>query len=87
MLHLVQSFQSSLIWNSSLVFCYLRLRFLKHIRQKKSEEIASLEKELKALLGTKVKLPNAADKGKIEISFTSREERDRLIGLLKTLGV
>lgn len=56
-------------------------------RQKKSEEIASLEKELKALLGTKVKLPNAADKGKIEISFTSREERDRLISLLKTLSV
>ena len=51
----------------------------------KSPDIRSLEEELKDLFGTKVNL-NQRGKGKIEIEFYSREELDRLIELLKTLG-
>lgn len=52
----------------------------------KSPDIRSLEEELKDLFGTKVSLNQRGKKGKIEIEFYSREELDRLIELLKTLG-
>ena len=37
-------------------------------------------------LGTKVNLNQSGKKGKIEIEYYSREELERLIELLKTLG-
>ena len=58
----------------------------KHISRKKNPEIEAMEEELKSVLGTKVRLPNSTEKGKIEISFCSRVELDRLIELLRTLG-
>lgn len=44
-----------------------------------------LERELKEVLGTKVKIHMAGKKGRIEIEYYSREELERLIDLLKTL--
>ncbi len=57
------------------------------VRQKKNSEIIAIEEELKKVLGTKVKLPNSTKKGKIEISFFSREELERLIDLLRSLRI
>ena len=57
------------------------------VRQKKNSEIIAIEEELKEVLGTKVKLPNSTKKGKIEISFFSREELERLIDLLRSLRI
>lgn len=54
-------------------------------RAKKDPEAEAIENELKEVLGTKVKLPHSTDKGKIEISFYSREELERLIELLRSL--
>lgn len=53
--------------------------------QKKSPELVALEEELKDVLGTKVTIPNSVRKGKIEISFFSRDELERLIELLRSL--
>ena len=57
------------------------------VRQKKNSEIIAIEEELKEVLGTKVKLPNSKKKKKIEISFFSREELERLIDLLRSLRI
>ena len=57
------------------------------VRQKKNSEIIAIEEELKEVLGTKVKLTNSTKKGKIEISFFSREELERLIDLLRSLRI
>lgn len=59
----------------------------KNERIKKNPELISIENELKEVLGTKVKLPNSTQKGKIEISFYSRDELERLIDMLKSLRV
>lgn len=45
-----------------------------------------LEAELKDTLGTKVTLSSTGRKGKIEIEYYSRDELERLIELLKSLG-
>ncbi|HIT73178.1 chromosome partitioning protein ParB [Tyzzerella sp. An114] len=42
-----------------------------------------IENDLKSILGTKVKLTNKKNKGKIEIEYYSDEDLDRLIGLIK----
>lgn len=41
-----------------------------------------MEESLSVALGTKVKLPGAPNKGKIEIEYYSREELERLLELL-----
>lgn len=51
----------------------------------KSPDIISIENELKTILGTKVSLPADTNKGKIEISFYSQDELERLIEMLKAL--
>ena len=51
----------------------------------KNPEVIAIENELKEVFGTKVKLPKSADKGKIEISFYSRDELERLVEMLKSL--
>lgn len=48
--------------------------------------IYSIEDELKKSLGTKVKINGKADKGRIEIEYYSKEELDRLIGILTSNG-
>ena len=55
------------------------------LKKVKSPEIVSVEKELKEVLGTKVSLPASTQKGKIEISFYSKDELDRLIEILMSL--
>ncbi|MCI8284531.1 MAG: ParB/RepB/Spo0J family partition protein [Firmicutes bacterium] len=51
----------------------------------KTQDILAVETELKDILGTKVSLPASKDKGKIEISFYSRDELERLIDILKSV--
>lgn len=52
----------------------------------KNADVAKVENELKEVLGTRVTINQAGKKGKIEIEFFSRDELERLIELLKTLG-
>jgi ParB family chromosome partitioning protein len=51
----------------------------------KAPEILNVENELKEVLGTKVSLPANTKKGKIEISFFSQDELERLIEMLKSI--
>lgn len=44
-----------------------------------------IEKDLKTLLGAKVKIKDGKNKGKIEIEYYSDDELDRLIGLIKSI--
>lgn len=55
-------------------------------RAEKNADVKRVEEDLKMILGTKVNLEHKGKKGKIEIEYYSREELDRLIELLKTLG-
>ncbi len=52
----------------------------------KSADIVRIEAELKDSLGTKVTLSDTGKKGKIEIEYYSRDELERLIEMLKSLG-
>ncbi len=52
----------------------------------KDADILRLEDELKAVLGTRVVLNGKGKKGRIEIEYYSRDELERLIELLKSLG-
>ena len=45
-----------------------------------------MEDDLKQIMGTKVNLNQSGKKGKIEIEYYSRDELERLIELLKSLG-
>ena len=45
--------------------------------------LAAVEEELKKSLGTKVRLHDRQGKGKIEIEYYSKKERERLIGMLR----
>lgn len=49
-------------------------------------QIATIEDDLKTILGTKVKIINGKKRGKIEIEYYSREELDRLIDLMMSLS-
>lgn len=49
----------------------------------KDSAILKVEEELKTVLGTKVKLKEKGNKGKIEIAYFSKEELERIIELLK----
>ena len=55
-------------------------------KAEKNADVKRVEEDLKTVLGTKVNLAMNGKKGKIEIEYYSREELDRLIDLLKTLG-
>ena len=52
----------------------------------KNPDAARVEEELKGALGTRVNIVNKGKKGKIEIEYFSKDELERLIELLKTLG-
>lgn len=54
--------------------------------RKKNADVIKVEEDLKDVLGTKVTLNQNGKKGKIEIEFYSRDDLERLIELLKTLG-
>ncbi len=54
--------------------------------KEKNADLARVEAELKEALGTRVKINQAGKKGKIEIEYFSKDELERLIELLKTLG-
>ncbi len=56
-------------------------------RRTRSEQVASLEQELRAALGTRVDIRQAAKgRGKIVIQFNNHEEFERLRGLLTDTG-
>lgn len=55
-------------------------------KPKKSADVKRVEEDLKNTLGTKVNLNQKGKKGKIEIEFYSKDELERLIELLKSLG-
>jgi len=52
----------------------------------KNPDVAKVEADLKEALGTRVTISQSGKKGKIEIEYFSRDELERLIELLKTLG-
>ena len=54
--------------------------------KRKDPNVARVEEELKAALGTKVTINNTGNKGKIEIEYYSKDELERLLELLKTLA-
>jgi ParB family chromosome partitioning protein len=47
--------------------------------------LRSIEEDLKSMLGTYVKIKDKKGKGKIEISYSSLEELDRIIEILKAM--
>lgn len=51
----------------------------------KSKEITTVEEDLKRIFGTKVAIRSGKRKGKIEISYYSRDELERLLELFETL--
>lgn len=55
-------------------------------KKEKSADVRKVEDDLKQIMGTKVNLSQSGKKGKIEIEYYSREELERLIELLKSLG-
>ncbi len=48
--------------------------------------LSAVEEDLKRILGTKVRIFTKKDKGKIEIEYYSKKERERLISLLRGLA-
>lgn len=55
-------------------------------KRAKNRDLTHLEEELKAVLGTKVSIQHGTRKGKIEIEYYSRDELERLLELLQSLG-
>ncbi len=55
-------------------------------RKPKDPDVARVEADLKEALGTRVNIKHTGRKGKIEIEFFSRDELERLIDLLASLG-
>lgn len=55
-------------------------------KKRKSADEKRVEEDLKNALGTRVNLLRNGKRGKIEIEFYSKEELERLIELLKSLG-
>lgn len=56
------------------------------LKKRKSPDVTRVEEELKTVLGTKISINGNTNKGKIEIDFYSRDELERLIEMLKSLG-
>lgn len=55
-------------------------------KAEKSSDVRQVEEDLKQIMGTKVILSQKGKKGKIEIEYYSKEELERLIGMLKTIS-
>ena len=55
-------------------------------KAEKSADVRKVEDDLKQIMGTKVNLNQTGKKGKIEIEYYSRDELERLIEMLKSLG-
>ena len=55
-------------------------------RKPKNPDLARVEADLKEALGTRVNIKHNGKKGKIEIEFFSRDDLERLIDLLESLG-
>ena len=55
-------------------------------RKPKDPDVARVEADLKEALGTRVSIKRTGRKGKIEIEFFSRDELERLIEMLESLG-
>lgn len=56
----------------------------KQVKKKENNPIyIDLEDELKSILGTKVKISNNKNKGKIEIEYYSNDDLDRIMSILK----
>ena len=55
-------------------------------RKPKNPDLARVEEDLKEALGTRVNIKHNGKKGKIEIEFFSRDELERLIDTLNSLG-
>lgn len=53
--------------------------------KRKAADVASVEEDLKEILGTKVSLIERGKRGRIEIEYYSRDELERLLDMLKTL--
>lgn len=58
----------------------------KKTRTRKSADVKRVEEDLRSILGAKVNLQQKGRKGRIEIEYYSRDELERLIELLKSLG-
>ena len=56
-------------------------------RKAKNPDLLRVEEDLKEALGTRVNIKHNGKKGKIEIEFFSRDELERLIDMLESLGV
>ena len=56
------------------------------LKKKKSPDVLKVEEELKTALGTKISISGTQNTGKIEIEFYSKDDLERLIELLKSLG-
>ncbi|MBR3261409.1 MAG: ParB/RepB/Spo0J family partition protein [Firmicutes bacterium] len=55
-------------------------------RKPKDPDVARVEADLKEALGTRVNIKRTGKEGKIEIEFFSRDELERLIEMLESLG-
>ena len=55
-------------------------------RKPKDPDVTRVEADLKEALGTRVNIKRTGKKGKIEIEFFSRDELERLIEMLESLG-
>lgn len=55
-------------------------------KAEKSPDVKRVEEDLKQIMGTKVTLSQKGKKGRIEIEYYSKEELERLIGMLKTIS-
>ena len=55
-------------------------------KAEKSPDVKQVEEDLKQIMGTKVTLSQKGKKGRIEIEYYSKEELERLIGMLKTIS-
>lgn len=53
-----------------------------HRKPKKPEQLVAIEQKLEKLLGTRVRVKQGLNKGKIEIEFYSSEDLDRIVELL-----
>ncbi len=64
-----------------------RLTQYKHTKKKKAEDVEylAIEERFREVLGTKVKIMNNKNKGKIMIEYYSLDELDRLISLMEEI--
>ena len=58
----------------------------KPAKRAKNPNVSRVEAELKEVLGTKININQKGSKGRIEIEFFSKDELERLIEMLKSLG-